>query len=278
MLTDILRISGKNMKEQDKLSAEGIQKNLNGNKYNIIFLDEVDSTNRYLKSAGNDLVEYTAVIADSQTCGRGRFTRKFYSPAGSGIYMSILLKPGYRADDSVLITAASAVAVADAIKEVSGSEPSIKWVNDVFINSKKVCGILCEGVLNTETSQLDRVILGIGINVYPPENGFDGEISSVAGSVFEKPQPGMRNRLAACVLDRFKEYYTQLESRTFLEKYRSYSAVTGERITVLKGGRSLEAKALDIDENCRLLVEYSDKSREYLSSGEISIRLVPQRN
>ena len=157
------------MSRFDILKKEKILEKVNNKSVDIILLDTIDSTNRYLKSVSNENTpEFTVVVAENQTAGRGRFKRKFHSPENCGIYMSILLKPQFDITDSVLLTAATAVAVSDAVEELSGKNTEIKWVNDVLINSKKVCGILCEGVINTITSRLDRVILGIGINVYKP--------------------------------------------------------------------------------------------------------------
>ncbi len=243
-------------------------------KADITILETVDSTNRYLKSVSDyDTPEFTTVIAENQTAGRGRFARKFYSPECCGIYMSILLKPDFDISDSVLITAAAAVAVSDAIEELSGKETKIKWVNDILIDSKKVCGILCEGVINPQSGRIESVILGIGINVYKPTEGYDPEIKDIAGAVFDDKKPFMRSTLIAEILNQFYEYYKELENHNFLEKYLSRSAVIGKRITVLKGETPIEATALDIDSDCRLQVQYDDKSQEYLSSGEISIKM-----
>lgn len=261
------------MNSSDLLNSNLISQKLNINA-DITVLETVDSTNRYLKSVSDENTpEYTVIIAENQTAGRGRFARKFYSPENCGIYMSILLKPCFDISDSVLLTAAAAVAVSDAIEEVSGKETQIKWVNDILINSKKVCGILCEGVINPKTSKLDRVILGIGINAYRPENGFSKEIKDIATFVYDETHTNGRNRLISAVINNLEKYYSKLENRTFLEKYRNRSAVIGKRISVLRGEEIIPATALDIDNNCRLSVKYDNNMQEYLSSGEISIKL-----
>ena len=258
----------------DILIGEKIHGRLNNKNAQIIMLQTVDSTNRYLKSVSDENTpEFTVVIAENQTAGRGRFARKFYSPENCGIYMSVLLKPQFDILDSVLLTAAAAVAVSDAVEELSGKKTEIKCVNDVLINSKKVCGILCEGVINTKIARLDSVILGIGINVYKPKNDFAEEIKDIATFVYENDIPDGRNALVSRVINNFENYYNALENRTFLEKYIARSAVVGKNISVLRGEETLEAKALEIDENCRLKVMYEDGKTEYLSSGEVSIRL-----
>ena len=260
---------------KDILSAEKIKEKLKNPNQNIIVLDCVDSTNTCLKSPQfADADEGTTVIAGKQTCGRGRFERRFYSPENSGIYMSILLKPLLPACEAVLITALAAVAVCEAIEALSQSKAEIKWVNDVLINRKKVCGILPEATLDIESGKLKRVILGIGINAYTPKDGFDSEIRDIAGAVFENERENLRNCLAAEIINRFFEHYTHLEQKTFLSSYIARSCVTGKQITVLSGDSRRDAVAIEIDENCRLLVEYSDSRREYLSSGEISIKIL----
>lgn len=254
----------------DKLFKEKIKEYLNDD-IEILVFDELDSTNSYLKShIGEASPEFLTVIADSQTLGKGRMSRKFHSPKESGIYISILLKPQIKAENSVLITAAAAVAVNRAIEDLSGKTAKIKWVNDIYIKNKKVCGILTEGSINPNGS-LNYVILGIGINAYTPENNFDDEIKDIAGAVFEKRKENLRNKLIAKVIKNFKEYYNALEDKNFLEYYKKKNLVLGKEITVPKNNICLSAKALDIDENCRLLVEYKNGEKEYLSSGEISI-------
>lgn len=256
------------------LSAAEIKNFLNDNIYvNITVLESVDSTNKFLKEkAVKGDKEGSVVIADSQTGGRGRFTRKFYSPSGCGIYMSILLKPEISARDAVLITAAAAVAVAEACEMVSGKKAEIKWVNDVYIDKKKVCGILTEGAIKPD-GYFDFAVLGIGINAFLPDGGFADEIKDIAGAVFDKKEENLRNRLIAEVINRFFVYYKELDKKTFLERYKEKSFVTGKEITVIKSEQKQKAVAIGIDDDCRLQVEYEDKSQEYLSSGEISIKL-----
>lgn len=256
------------------LSAAKIKKFLKNDTYiNITVLDSTDSTNKYLKEkAVSRAVEGEAVIADTQTGGRGRFARKFHSPRGCGIYMSILLKPQIPASEAVLITSAAAVAVAEACEALCGKKAQIKWVNDVYIDYKKVCGILTEGSIKPDGC-FDWAVLGIGINAFSPDGGFNDEIKDIAGAVFDKKEENLRNRLIAEVINRFFEYYKELDKKTFLESYRKRSCVTGKEITVIKNEEKTKAVAVSIDNDCRLLVEYEDKTQEYLSSGEISIKL-----
>lgn len=235
----------------------------------------VTSTNILLKEkAALGAPEGTVLIASSQTSGRGRFARKFYSPENSGIYMSILLRPRMPAENAVLITTAAAAAVAVAAENLSGKKTEIKWVNDVLINGKKICGILTEAALDVESGSLDYAVLGIGINAYTPSGGFPEEIKNIAGAVFEQKAAGLRNRLAAEVLKSFYGFYSTLEGRGFLEEYRRRSAVIGKRISVISRDGAVFATALGIDENCRLQVKYDDGRTAALSSGEISTKIM----
>lgn len=247
----------------------------NKENYNIIFLNQTKSTNSDLKlMAKNGADEGTVIIADSQTGGKGRYDRKFYSPEGSGIYMSILLKPSLPPTESVMITAAAAVAVRNAVLNICGKSAEIKWVNDLILNNKKICGILTEGSVNTENNSFNWAVLGIGINVYEPENSFNDEIKNIAGAVADEKQINLRSRLCAKIINSFFEIYSSLEQKTFLNDYRSNSCVLNREITVIKNNEeSGKAVALDIDDDCRLLVRYENGCEEYLSSGEISIKM-----
>ncbi len=147
----------------------------------------------------------------------------------------------------------------------------IKWVNDIFLHGRKVSGILTEAALSLESGFLDFAVLGVGFNVYPPRGGFPEELRSVAGSVFPSPRSDGKNRLAAAFLNQFFRCYTASEDSAWVEEYRKHSLVVGKRILVLLPDGQREAEALDVDENCRLLVRYDDGTEERLTAGEISI-------
>lgn len=259
----------------DTICKEEIIKNLSfPEKFDFEIFDNIDSTNIYLKSkAKNGETSGKVIIADSQTKGRGRFDRKFHSPKNCGIYMSVLLKPDLPASDSVMITAAAAVAVCDAINSLTSLNPKIKWVNDILLDGKKVCGILTEGAINPVTLKFDWAVVGIGINVYTPENDFDSQIKDVATAILKETQENFRNRLCAEILNRLTYFCENLQNKDFLEKYREYSAIKNKRINVIRNGSSIPATALDIDDECRLKVQYEDGKTEFLNSGEISIKL-----
>ncbi len=259
-------------KQCDILNKAQILKMLN-NEISVEILDTIDSTNNYLKEkARQELKVPTLVIAENQTGGRGRFDRKFHSPKGNGIYMSLLCFPKLSAEKSVLITVACAVAVAKAIEKHCVKIPQIKWVNDLILENKKICGILTEGSINPDSSCFDWAVVGIGINVYEPQNGFNDEIKNIAGFIESEKKENLRNSIIAETVNLFTFYLNNLESKVFLEEYKKLSLVLGKEITVMKDIPT-KACAISIDDDCRLLVKYPDNSTEYLSSGEISIKL-----
>ena len=230
------------------------------------------STNLELKARAAALPAWHTLIARRQTGGRGRMGRSFYSPEGSGLYMSVLLRPQLAAEDAPLITTAAAVAVCRAAEALGSDRAEIKWVNDVLIRGKKVCGILTEAAAGTAPGTLDWAVLGVGINVTEPAGGFPADIAAVAGAVFPSPGQELRARLAAEFLRQFYVIYTALPDRAFAAEYRSRSCLAGRYVDVLRGETSRRALALGVDDACRLLVRYEDGTEEALFSGEVSIR------
>ncbi len=235
--------------------------------------DVLDSTNnRARELAARGAPHGMLVAAETQTAGRGRFSRRFYSPPHTGVFISFILRPALPAERAAMITSMAAVAVAQAIESLSGLHPGIKWVNDVYLGGKKCCGILCEASVSCESGRLDWLVAGIGVNVgrmdFPPE--LDGIATSVEN---ECGTPVSRSRLIAEIANRIAALYGELETGSFMAESRSRSVVIGREITVLSGGEPYRAKALDIDDSGRLLVARADGTQEALNSGEISIRL-----
>ena len=261
----------------DVLSGSGIRQYLTGEAQSLSLhvFDSVDSTNLVLRQLANQgAPEGTVVISAEQTGGRGRKGRSFYSPEGTGVYVSLLLKPKIAPDDATLITTTAAVAVCDAVEALSGESAEIKWVNDVFMRGKKICGILTEGSFDMESGQFEYAILGTGINVYAPAGGFPAEIEQIAGSVLTQPAPDGKNRMIAEYLNRFLPLYRNLGSAVTNAEYRRRSFVLGKMVNVIASDHVTPARALDVDEKCRLIVEYADGRREALSSGEISVKIL----
>ncbi len=272
---------------------------------------EVTSTNTVLKEEARlGAPDGKVLIALRQSAGKGRMGRSFYSPQDTGLYMSLLLRPKLTLAHSTLLTTVAAVAVAQAVDDVLGIAPpkpepksesfgtdspqmehsgqaAIKWVNDVYFHGKKICGILTEAAADFESGTLEYAVVGIGINLTDPTDGFPEEIRHVAGSLYgRQPAPkGIRPALAAAVLNYFMRYYERLPETAFLTEYRRRSFLLGQDIYVLGGllpdGSHQSAPRLAhadrIDEQLRLVVTYQDGTTEALSSGEVSTRLVSQK-
>jgi BirA family biotin operon repressor/biotin-[acetyl-CoA-carboxylase] ligase len=231
----------------------------------------IDSTNLELKRRAAE-AEGLVVAASEQTGGMGRLGRKFSSPSETGIYFSILLKPQIDNSEVTLLTTIAALAVCEAIEKHTDKKPGIKWVNDVFIDGKKVNGTLTQASFSVENLAPEYVIVGIGINVYEPDGGFDPEIKDIAGAVLESRQGNMKNKILAGVLNRYFHYYQNFEKKEFISEYKKRSIVIGKDVSVVTPTSSRRARVLDIDDKCRLIVRYEDGSEEAVSTGEISIR------
>ena len=266
------------VKSPDILSAVGIRQTLlEENQFlQIETKKKVDSTNNELKhrvalGEHQDMV----LVAEEQEAGRGRRGRSFFSPKGSGIYMSFLLHPQIDYTQAELLTTAAAVAVAEAIETVSKEKVAIKWVNDLWLRGKKISGILTEASTSLESGQLEYAIIGIGINVQSPVEGFPEELQPIAESIFQGAveKENLRNQLVGEIINHFMHYYRMLPKKEFLEEYRNRSFVLGKEIMVLHANGQRRAKALEIDDHCHLKVQYEDGTIESLSSGEISIRV-----
>ena len=242
--------------------------------------ETVDSTNNVCQDrAARGEQEVYVAVSSHQSAGRGRQGRSFYSPFGTGLYMSILLRPqNMPASESLSLTTIAAVAVAQAIEQVTGRTADIKWVNDIYMDGRKVCGILTEGSFNFETSALDYAIVGIGINVKTPDGGFPGEIRDTAGAICDSNEDIDRSLLTAAVLRNFMHYYRELCANSgtveYMDEYRKRCFVIGKQVDVLKpGADATVATAIGLDNHCGLIVRNEDGSEDVLTSGEIRIRV-----
>ncbi|MDR1884812.1 MAG: biotin--[acetyl-CoA-carboxylase] ligase [Synergistaceae bacterium] len=232
----------------------------------------VESTNRTANEmAMKGCAHGTIVIADGQSAGRGRFGRDFYSPPGTGLYMSFVLRDvPLGLEDSTRVTAFAAVMVCRAIQRVCGVYARIKWVNDILLDGLKICGILTEAVTDFESRSVDWITVGIGINV--STSHFPGELRDTAGSILPgQPVGAVRNRLAAEIVNMFLSPGASFGDGGVYAEYKERMALLGRRVTVRLPGGSCEALAVDIDDRCRLVVELSSGERIALSSGEISL-------
>lgn len=263
--------------DSDILSPQGIRRFLKPEyrDLDLTVLPTAPSTNALVREKANQgRPEGCIIIACEQTDGRGRYGRQFFSPVDSGVYLSLLLRPtAYSPQQATCLTAAAAAAMCQAIEAVTGQQPGIKWVNDIFLHGKKVCGILTEAAVGLETGTLNYMVLGAGVNLYPPAEGFPEEIQSIAGSVLEHSCPEAKNRLVGEFLNRFWDFYSHPECRAYLEDYRARSLAIGRNVTVLSAGKAVSVYAYGIDDDFRLLVRYENGDTEALSYGEIRIQL-----
>ena len=263
--------------DSDILSPQGIRRFLKPEyrDLDLTVLPTAPSTNaRVREKANQGCPEGCVIVACEQTAGRGRYGRQFFSPVDSGVYLSLLLRPtAYSPQQATCLTAAAAAAMCQAIEAVTGQQPGIKWVNDIFLHGKKVCGILTEAAVGLETGTLNYMVLGAGVNLYPPAEGFPEEIQSIAGSVLEHSCPEAKNRLVGEFLNRFWDFYSHPECRAYLEDYRARSLAIGRNVTVLSAGKAVSVYAYGIDDDFRLLVRYENGDTEALSYGEIRIQL-----
>lgn len=262
---------------EEKLSERKIRQGLDKKEFirKITIFSELDSTNRYLKEqAEKGALPGTVVLAECQSAGRGRLGRSFFSPGEKGIYMSVLLCPEIELQKSVRITSMAAVAVARAVERVSGVSAQIKWVNDIFLNGKKVCGILTESGMEYGKGMLKYAVLGIGVNVGPMD--FSEELKEIATSVSNESRKTVsRNELAAEILNELAYWYPSLWDGSFLDESRRRSILLGKEILVvdsLAEGGSYMARAVDLDDMGHLLIE-TNGEQQVLNSGEVSIRL-----
>ncbi len=259
-----------NFKTHD-LSVEDIRLNLDSTEFSDIFvLETVNSTNSYAKDlAINGAKHGTVVIANHQASGRGRLGRDFFSPKDSGIYMSLLIRPDKICIAPSLLTVAAGIAACRAITSLTNRTPKIKWVNDIFLNGKKVCGILAEGGTKTDSSTLDYVIVGIGLNVSSSPEVFPGKLKDIAGSLF--PKNITRSKIAAEIINSFGKLIQAENSEDLIEKYKSYSMILGKKISFTKNGETFTGTATDINIEGNLIVKLENGETVSLKSGEVSL-------
>lgn len=291
---------------QEKLSSLGVQDTP------VHVFSEIDSTLAEAKRLCADVgafrtesgsltesgswVHRTIIVADKQTAGRGRLGRTFVSPAHSGVYFTLVYAPVGGVTNPALLTAAAAVAVSDAVDALYGTQSRIKWVNDVFLGGKKICGILTEGVANFETGRIEAANVGIGINVR--DMHFPPELASIAGSIQDALSSCggeqdaafarvSRNELVALVCKNLLSFYDEWEKSAtqasvvgesisrMVQAYRAKSMLIGKEVLVHPAaglpGEPYQARVLDIADDASLVVQCSDGSQKALQSGEVSL-------
>lgn len=246
--------------------------------YQIQFFPTLDSTNSFLKQlAKKPLPEGTLCVAGRQKAGRGTRGRSFFSDSIGGLYFSLLLRPHSLSPlQTTELTAAAALCLSFAIEKTLNLSPQIKWVNDLYLENKKVAGILCEGEFSPEGS-LSHFICGVGVNLAPPLQGFPPEIEKIAGALTSSLATAetLRLPLFAAFLEEFRCAYQTLQkcgSTQLLKDYRGRLNLIGKRIFVYNGTSQRQATALDIDAHYRLLVRWEESGKEeLLVGGDVSL-------
>ena len=248
---------------------------------NVVYLNRIDSTNNYAKKiALEGCEEGTLVVADYQTCGRGRLGRDWNSPDKKGVWMSLVLRPGIPFAEVQIITLAASVAVVQALYDVAQIEAGIKWPNDIIINGKKVCGILVE--MNMEIDRINFLVLGIGLNVNQEKDDFSQELLDKAVSLkmhVEETSDSQkilkRNELIAVILLKFEEIYDKVKSGTFediISEWKKYSVTLGKEVNITYKNEQYRGVAENIAKDGKLIVKCEDGTVKEVFSGEISVR------
>jgi len=251
-----------------RLSCEQIQAALPDVRVEVF--PELDSTNAEAKRRlKNGLCEPLLLVAEHQTAGRGRQGRSFYSPDGTGIYMTLVVHPNAPLTDAVSVTTRASVAVCRAIRRLTGLNAEIKWVNDLYYNGKKICGILVEAVSDFAESLTKSLVIGVGVNVTTQD--FPKELPEAAslGTAVN------RSRLTAAIAEELLRETADLHDKSYLSDYRAWSLVLGKKIVWTMDGVKREALAVEIDGEGGLVIREEDGTVRTLRSGEISVRLNP---
>ena len=239
----------------------------------IHYFDTIDSTNTHAKElARGGAPEGTVVIADQQTGGRGRLGRSFSSPAGMGIYMSIILRPECPPAELMHLTCAAGVIAGDAIVRIGKPMPSIKWTNDLVLGKRKLGGILTEVSVEPASGKVEWAVVGIGINCCQQPSDFPEDIRDIAISL--GITPAQRAQLIAELLRSFHQvrHYLFVEKEGIMEDFRHRCVTIGQEISVVRCDEVRHGSALSVDDDGGLVVKYDDGTTATVSSGEVSIR------
>lgn len=240
----------------------------------VLYFDTIDSTNTKAQElAEKGYPSGTLVVADKQESGKGRRGRSWVSPSGTGIFMTLMIKPDINPNNASMLTLVAALAVAKAITSVTGEEAMIKWPNDIVVNSKKVCGILTE--MNAQFDYINHIVVGIGINVH--NESFPEEISQMASSLMIEAggKRFHRAQIIAETMSYFEQYYdTFLKTQDLSALVREYDELLVNRnksVRVLDPKEPFDGKAMGITPKGELIVD-TWESRKLVSSGEVSVR------
>ena len=237
------------------------------------YFDSIGSTNLLAKQfASNGMPHGTVILADHQTDGRGRLGRSFHSPANSGLYLSILLRPGCKPTELMHLTCATAVAVCDGIEAAVGFRPGIKWTNDLVMENRKVAGILTELSISPKDGTVEYAIVGIGINCSQQPNDFPEGLSNIAGSLSMATGSAVSRELVAAKIIAALAKMNLTEKTEIMARYRRNCLTLNRDVSLIRGNEVVHAHALDVDDSGGLIVQLSDGRQETVSSGEVSVR------
>lgn len=238
----------------------------------IITLDSVDSTNTYAKTlAQSGAPQGTCVLANRQTGGRGRLGRSFSSPADMGVYLSVILRPGCKPEELMHLTCCAGVAMCDAVEKAAGIRPQIKWINDLVVNKRKLGGILTELSVNGQGT-VDYAIVGIGINCCQQEKDFPEELRDIATSLSMVTGTGITPAVLVSKMLIFLCNMDISQKKAFMRRYKADCLTLGQDVKIIRGKEQQQGKAVDLDDDGGLMVEFPDGHTETVSSGEVSVR------
>lgn len=242
----------------------------------ILWFDSIDSTNTHAKKLASEGAAHgTVLIADNQTAGRGRLGRSFVSPAGTGIYLSVILRPQCPPDQLMHLTCAAAVAACDAVENVLDFRPGIKWINDLVAQQKKLAGILTELSVDPKSGLVDYAVVGIGINCTQKAEDFPLELQKIACSAAMITGRHVdRSRLAAALICSLEDMSRTLQTgrHTTMSRYRKDCVTIGSHVAVIRGDERRAGQALDIGDDGQLFVRFDDGGFESVYCGEVSVR------
>ncbi len=242
----------------------------------ITCFDSLPSTNTYLSALAQEgAPEGQIIVANHQSAGKGRLGRTFHSPQNKGIYLSLLLRPNTQPADTACITAWVAVATIRAIEKMIGIRPDVKWVNDIILHGKKIGGILTEMSVESESGQIQHLVVGIGLNVNHEAEDFPTEIADIASSLFlETGKRVDRSQLTTFLIQSLDQMIRDWphEREVYCQQYRESCISLQKEVLIHKQGNQIRAFAEDIDESFGLIIQYPNGTRETLRSGEVQVR------
>lgn len=250
----------------DIYNQEHMQSLLKNTMWQVQHFSELDSTNRLAKEIAPNAPSGTVILADRQTSGRGRLGKQFHSPTG-GLYFSVIIRPDLPLSSMMGVTACTATAVHTALEE-TGVYTRIKWVNDLMLNGKKICGILSEGSFNAELLKMDYLVIGIGINL-SPDPCLPDELKSIITDI--QSETGIkldRFQILADILRSMEFYFAHINTLNYLQNYTEHSYTLGNRVRTDKG---IEGLAVGFTKEAGLIIRLDDETDYILTTGSAQI-------